>query len=170
MRPTGTACGTGTRPANPPAPWPPNSGSPSPPCKSSSPATAPGCGPGQPATLTISNTDLRTAYAAGATITALAHEYGCSTSLIWPRLNFHTPPGNYQPAGHDPAGSEQTAQLSAAPPTVLRMPDGRLPIGPICAAIVDRLTFGGNIIETGTDSYRLAHTRQRLQEAPPGRD
>jgi hypothetical protein len=27
----------------------------------------------------------------------------------------------------------------------------------LCAAIVDRLTFGGNIIETGTDSYRLAH-------------
>lgn len=31
----------------------------------------------------------------------------------------------------------------------------------LCAAIVDRLTFGGNIIETGTDSYRLAHTRQQ---------
>lgn len=29
----------------------------------------------------------------------------------------------------------------------------------LCAAIVDRLTFGGNIIETGTDSYRLAHTK-----------
>jgi hypothetical protein len=29
----------------------------------------------------------------------------------------------------------------------------------ICAAIVDRLTFNGAIIETGTDSYRLAHTR-----------
>jgi DNA replication protein DnaC len=29
----------------------------------------------------------------------------------------------------------------------------------LCAAIVDRITFGGNIIETGTDSYRLAHTR-----------
>ena len=29
----------------------------------------------------------------------------------------------------------------------------------LCAAIVDRLTFGGNIIETGTHSYRLAHTR-----------
>ncbi len=28
----------------------------------------------------------------------------------------------------------------------------------LCAAIVDRLTFGGNIVETGTDSYRLAHT------------
>lgn len=28
----------------------------------------------------------------------------------------------------------------------------------ICAAIVDRLTFDGTIIETGTDSYRLAHT------------
>jgi hypothetical protein len=24
---------------------------------------------------------------------------------------------------------------------------------------VDRLTFGGNIIETGTDSYRLARSR-----------
>ena len=35
----------------------------------------------------------------------------------------------------------------------------------LCAAIVDRLTFGGTIIETGTDSYRLAHTRQRLQQA-----
>jgi hypothetical protein len=33
-------------------------------------------------------------------------------------------------------------------------PDPRL-----CAAIVDRLTFGGNILETGTDSYRLAQTR-----------
>lgn len=29
----------------------------------------------------------------------------------------------------------------------------------LCAAIVDRLTFGGNIIETGTTSYRLAHTK-----------
>ena len=28
----------------------------------------------------------------------------------------------------------------------------------LCAAIVDRLTFGGNIIETGTQSYRLAST------------
>lgn len=33
----------------------------------------------------------------------------------------------------------------------------------LCAAIVDRLTFGGNIIETGTDSYRLAHTRKTRQ-------
>lgn len=30
----------------------------------------------------------------------------------------------------------------------------------LCAAIVDRLTFGGHIIETGTDSYRLALTAQ----------
>jgi DNA replication protein DnaC len=29
----------------------------------------------------------------------------------------------------------------------------------LCAAIVDRLTFAGNIIETGTQSYRLAHAR-----------
>ena len=31
----------------------------------------------------------------------------------------------------------------------------------LCAAIVDRLTFGGNIIETGTSSYRLAHARTK---------
>lgn len=36
----------------------------------------------------------------------------------------------------------------------------------LCAAIVDRLTFGGNIIETGTESYRLASTRAaRAQDA-----
>jgi DNA replication protein DnaC len=34
----------------------------------------------------------------------------------------------------------------------------------LCAAIVDRLTFGGNIIETGTDSYRLAQTRARTEK------
>jgi DNA replication protein DnaC len=34
----------------------------------------------------------------------------------------------------------------------------------LCAAIVDRLTFGGNIIETGTDSYRLAQTRARTEQ------
>lgn len=31
----------------------------------------------------------------------------------------------------------------------------------LCAAIVDRLTFGGNLIQTGTDSYRLAITQAR---------
>ena len=35
----------------------------------------------------------------------------------------------------------------------------------LCAASVDRLTFGGNIIETGTDSYRLARTRQQLRDS-----
>jgi len=35
----------------------------------------------------------------------------------------------------------------------------------LCAAIVDRLTFGGNIIETGTASYRLAHTRAQQATA-----
>jgi DNA replication protein DnaC len=29
----------------------------------------------------------------------------------------------------------------------------------LCAAIVDRLTFNGTIIETGTQSYRLTHTK-----------
>jgi DNA replication protein DnaC len=31
----------------------------------------------------------------------------------------------------------------------------------LCAAIVDRLTFAGQIIETGTTSYRLVHARKR---------
>ncbi len=31
----------------------------------------------------------------------------------------------------------------------------------LCAAIVDRLTFAGQIIETGTTSYRLACARTR---------
>ena len=35
----------------------------------------------------------------------------------------------------------------------------------LCAAIVDRLTFGGNIIETGTNSYRLAHAAKSLGNA-----
>ena len=33
----------------------------------------------------------------------------------------------------------------------------------LCAAIVDRLTFQANIIETGTQSYRLKTTRKRRQ-------
>jgi len=35
-------------------------------------------------------------------------------------------------------------------------------------ALVDRLTFGGNIIQTGTDSYRLARTRTRIVEQRDG--
>lgn len=35
----------------------------------------------------------------------------------------------------------------------------------LCAAIVDRLTYNATIIETGTDSYRLAHSRAQ-QDAP----
>ncbi len=36
----------------------------------------------------------------------------------------------------------------------------------LCAATVDRLTFSGNITETGTSSYRLAHARS--QRKPDG--
>ena len=31
----------------------------------------------------------------------------------------------------------------------------------LCTAIVDRLTFNGTILETGTNSYRLNHTRNQ---------
>ncbi|GAA5107691.1 IS21-like element helper ATPase IstB [Haloechinothrix salitolerans] len=34
----------------------------------------------------------------------------------------------------------------------------------LCAAVVDRLTYNGHIIETGTDSYRLRTTQQRLAD------
>lgn len=34
----------------------------------------------------------------------------------------------------------------------------------LCAAIVDRLTFNGTLIETGTESYRLARTKAKQQE------
>ena len=37
----------------------------------------------------------------------------------------------------------------------------------LCAVIVDRLTFSGNILETGIESYRLAHTQARLAQPPP---
>jgi len=33
------------------------------------------------------------------------------------------------------------------------------------AIVVDRLTFGGQIIETGTTSYRLAHCRTNRSAA-----
>jgi DNA replication protein DnaC len=39
----------------------------------------------------------------------------------------------------------------------------------LCAAIVDRLTFAGQIIETGTTSYRLAHARATRRAAPASR-
>jgi DNA replication protein DnaC len=35
----------------------------------------------------------------------------------------------------------------------------------LCSAIVDRLTYHGTIIETGTDSYRLAQTRAQAERA-----
>lgn len=38
----------------------------------------------------------------------------------------------------------------------------------LCAAIVDRLIFGSDIIETGTDSYRLATTRARAEQQSLG--
>lgn len=35
----------------------------------------------------------------------------------------------------------------------------------LCAAVADRLALGGNIIETGTESYRLAGTRAAQAQA-----
>lgn len=38
----------------------------------------------------------------------------------------------------------------------------------LCAAIVDRLTFNGAIIQTGTESYRLAHTKALAEHTQAG--
>ncbi|MFF8029465.1 IS21-like element helper ATPase IstB [Streptomyces sp. NPDC007896] len=35
----------------------------------------------------------------------------------------------------------------------------------LCAAIVDRLTFNGAIFQTGSESYRLAHTKAQAERA-----
>lgn len=40
----------------------------------------------------------------------------------------------------------------------------------LCAAIVDRLTFAGQIIETGRHSYRLAHARNTQPPKAAGAD
>ena len=40
----------------------------------------------------------------------------------------------------------------------------------LCAAIVDRLTYNGHIIETGTNSYRLAHARAAEPSPANGQD
>ena len=37
-----------------------------------------------------------------------------------------------------------------------------IPMSTLCAAIVDLLTVGGNIIETGTQSFRLSHAKAQL--------
>ncbi len=38
----------------------------------------------------------------------------------------------------------------------------------LCAAIVDHLTSNGAIIQTGTESYRLAHTKAQAQAQKAG--
>ena len=37
----------------------------------------------------------------------------------------------------------------------------------LCAVIVDRLIFGGSIIEAGTESYRLVQARVLAEEERP---
>lgn len=54
---------------------------------------------------------------------------------------------------------EEKASVAIAANESLSNADQNLHRLRLCAAIVDRLTFGGNIIETGTDS----HTRKQQQ-------
>lgn len=57
---------------------------------------------------------------------------------------------------------EETASIAIASNQAFSGWTGTFTDPRLCAAIIDRLTFAGLIIETGTDSYRLAHaTAQR---------
>lgn len=53
---------------------------------------------------------------------------------------------------------EERASVTVASIGAFGMWSKTFPSSRLCAAIADRITFGGNIIETGTDSYRLAQT------------
>jgi len=95
----------------------------------------------------------------------LQHEQRDGLTRIW----LVVPAGERAAEVHsfDAAGGENYGELLAAllaeqgsPPG----PDVWL-YTPTALAIVDRLTFGGNIIETGTSSYRLAHARTQRQSA-----
>jgi hypothetical protein len=61
-------------------------------------------------------------------------------------------------------GQERIEALVAISREIICPRTGRMPC-PLsregCAAIVDRLTFGGNIIETGTSSCRLARAQRQ---------
>ena len=62
------------------------------------------------------------------------------------------------PITQAPAGIVQDQHVPAPDEWTRTFTDPRL-----CAAIVDRLTFEAHIIQTGTDSYRLAQTRAAQQ-------
>jgi hypothetical protein len=62
--------------------------------------------------------------------------------------------------GHDPGTTSWSGPWSGHRPRPRHWPDGAVEPW-LCTAIVDRLTFDAAIIETGTDSYRLAQTRAR---------
>jgi hypothetical protein len=63
-----------------------------------------------------------------------------------------------------PDGTRGEAQRRHRLQRVLRRLDHDVHRPRLCAAIVDRLTFNGTIIKTGTDSYRLAATRARTED------
>ena len=94
-----------------------------------------------------------------------------STACTWPTsasVNYETRTSSYGERSSSCTGNSGTAGRHEAARqrhlSTRRCPGNtahRQRKVEITAAIVDRLTFGGNIIETGTDSYRLAHTKAK---------
>lgn len=71
--------------------------------------------------------------------------------------------GQVDSAGDD-AALERFPPMRSFPGWTKTCADPRL-----CAAIVDRLTCNGTIVETGTRSYRLAHALARAVSRPVAR-
>ncbi|OLT12432.1 hypothetical protein BJF78_04360 [Pseudonocardia sp. CNS-139] len=92
----------------------------------------------------------------------------------WPRswsTNSSKPPTTRSCPRPSPATAASTCCSRSSPNARRRTPSRSTFTDPrLCAAIVDRLTFGGNIIEAGTDSYRLPqpgpHRQRRRQLIP----
>ncbi len=78
-------------------------------------------------------------------------------------IDQHTLASRFSATGCGSLGLVKVPSRSMGKSTAARFTDPRLR-----AAIVDRLTFGGSIVETGTDSYLLATTRARAEQQAVG--
>ena len=96
---------------------------------------------------------IRRDHRAGLSMRALERKYGVTWRTIRRALGSHWPEPRKQQA-------PRLSRLDPYKPVIDGMLEADLdaPAKPkhTVKRIVDRLTFGGNIIETGTDSYRLA--------------
>jgi hypothetical protein len=90
-----------------------------------------------------------------------------SSAALWSNEKTHDAAGNDLHAIANGGLSSVKAPAQPHPrtaPTIYAIPELEAVLR-LCAAIVDRLTFSGNIIGTGTDSFRLAQIWARAEQA-----